>query len=342
MAFAVTPVLSNAQIDQQAIASSPVSQPLIREGTLAVRLAGDLKVGATENEAEAEDLLSATGIAPHNGWIADYPVTPDIVGELQTTISEAADSGKLGMGKDAALKAFQGDLSGYGLPVRPDTSGEVVSEVYSPSYSDSTSVDNYYSNEGPPVVTYYEPPPDYAYLYAWVPYPFWWTDFWFPGFFELTDFNVRGHWHYHGHSHEGFISNHFRDPRTGVIARIDPTNRFSGGTLPPGGRAGWSNPAARSGAQAVYERSRGGRGPGAEFRGYGLVTNPVGVRSSAFEHSVGERVEHAASDRGFQSRSGAGHITGGGRVGAGVSHGGTVAPRGGVGGGGGFHGGGRR
>ena len=337
MAFAVMPELSCAQTDQQATARSPISQPLIREGALAVTLAGDLKVGTTENEAEAEDLLSAVGIAPNNGWIADYPVTPDIIGELQTAISQAASSGKLGMGEDAALKAFQSAGSGYGLPVKPDTSGNVVGDVSPPGYYDSTIEDNYYSNEGPPVVTYYTPPVDYAYLYTWVPYPFWGWDFWFPGFFVLADFNVGVHWHDHGHDHEGFISNHFHDSRTGRITRIDPANRFRGGTLPPGGRTGWNSSAARSGAQAVFDRSRERTGgAGNQFRGYGGVTqNSVGTRSSAFEHSVNSRSEHAASDRGFQSRSSAGHITSGGHGG-----GSSIGAR--SGGGGGFHGGGRR
>ncbi len=342
MVFAVMPVFSCVQADQQATASSPISQPLIREGALAVTLAGDLKVGTTENEAEAEDLLSAVGIAPHNGWIADYPVTPDIVGELQTAISQAASSGKIGMGEDAALKAFQSVGSGYGLSVNPDTSGKVVGDGSPPNYLDSTIVDNYYTNEGPPVVTYYVPPVDYAYLYTWVPYPFWGWDFWFPGFFVLADFNVGAHWHHHGRDHEGFISNHFYDPKTGRIARIDPANRFRGGTLPSGGRIGWNSSAARSGAQAVFDKSRsrtGGAGAGEEFRGYGGVQNSVGTRSSAFEHSVNSQSEHAASDRGFKSRSSAGQISGGGHGG-----GSTIGAGGGArgGGSGGFHGGGRR
>jgi hypothetical protein len=343
MAFAFKPMLSIAQVDQQATANPPVSQPLIREGTLAVKLAGDFKLGATENEAEAEDLLSAAGITPRNGWIADYPVTPDIVGELQATISEAAAAGKLSMGKDAALQAFQSAVSAYSLPVNPDISGNVAGGEAPPGYYDETMENNYYANEGPPVVTYYAPPVDYAYMYAWVPYPFWWTDFWFPGFFVLADFNVRTHWHYHGHDHDGFITNHFRNPKTGGITRIDPSNRFRGGTLPPGGRAGWTSPEARSGAQAVYDRSksRGGTRQGTEYRGYGVTPNPAGVRSSAFEHSVNKQVEHAASDRGFQSRSSAGQVTGGGRESAGApSSRGAAAPRGGGGGGGGFHGGG--
>ncbi len=46
----------------------PISQPLIREGTLAVKLASDLELGITGNEAEAEDLLGAAGMTPRNGY----------------------------------------------------------------------------------------------------------------------------------------------------------------------------------------------------------------------------------------------------------------------------------
>ena len=50
-------------------------------------------------------------------------------------------------------------------------------------------IDNYYYDEGPPVVTYYPPPYDYGYLYAWDPFPFWWGGISYPGFFILTDFD---------------------------------------------------------------------------------------------------------------------------------------------------------
>lgn len=327
MAFASIPILSNAQTDQPSAANSLISQALIREGDLAFELAAGLKVGAPKNEAEAEDELIAVGISPRNGWIADYPATPDIIGELQASISGAADSGKLAVGKEAALKTFQDIISGAGLPVRPDVSGNVAVEPSAPNYPDTTAIGNYYSSVGPPVVTYYEPPPDYAYLYTWVPYPFWWTDYWFPGFFVLADFNVsiHGHGHHH-HGHDGFITNHFHDPATGRISRIDPANRFRGG------------------AQAVFDRGlarTGGAGAGKELRGYGVTPNSAGIRSSAFEHSVNSRTEHPASDRGFQSRSSAGQITGGGQGGGSSSR---AAAGGGArgGGGGGFHGGGRR
>jgi hypothetical protein len=316
-------------------------------GTLAVKLASDLKLGITENEAEAEELLSAAGIVPRNGWIADYPVTPDIVGELEVGITAAANGGKINLSANAALQSLQTDVTSYGMPVTPDASGNYAGDTLAPSYPDETTENDYYQNEGPPAVTYYAPPEDYAYMYDWVPYPFWWSNFWFPGFFVLTDFHIRVHWHDHGREHEGFVSNHFRDHKTGGIARIDPANRFRGGTFPTGGGTVWSRPAARSGAQAIIDRSRGqtGPAPGKEFRGYGSPSRHEGPRSGVFEHSVNRQVEHAASDRGFHSRSSAGQIPGASRGGGGVSRGGGTpsagAPRGG-GSGGGFHGGGHR
>jgi len=73
-----------------------------------MKLAEALKIGEVKSEAEAESKLASVGIAPKNGWIADYPVTPDMIGELQNAIGEAANSNKIAMNKDEALKAFQG------------------------------------------------------------------------------------------------------------------------------------------------------------------------------------------------------------------------------------------
>ena len=373
---------ANAQTEQTST-SPPLSQPLVREGDFAIKLAGTLGLGATENETEAESALSNAGIAPRNGWIADYPVTPDIVGELQTAVSEAADSGRLTIGKDDALNAFQNVITQYDLEVRTDTSGREAGDTSGIEYPDSTVMGNYYSEEGPPVVTYYAPPPDYAYLYTWVPYPFWGWNYWFPGFFVLVDFDTRGHDHHghdHGHDgghgdhdrdHGGSVSNHFRDSRTGKMLRIDPTNRFRGGTFPDRGRSTWSSPSAQSGARSIYNTRRAPSGrvstgtttTGRDLRGYGNPTrSSVGTRSSVFDRSTNRGIERSSSGRGFQSRTNAGQIRGGGPVGGGTRGGVTggsrgSAPTGGSrgsapggarggtgggsrGGGGGFHGGG--
>src|SRR3974377_1091063 len=53
----------------------PISPPLVREGAFAVDLAVALNLGQPSSEAEAESMLGEVGIAPRNGWIADYPLT---------------------------------------------------------------------------------------------------------------------------------------------------------------------------------------------------------------------------------------------------------------------------
>ncbi len=264
MALVLMSAVAYAQTGQPSTSPPPLSQPLVREGDFAVALADALKIGPAADEAEAENALNQVGIAPRNGWIADYPVTPDIVGELQTAVGDAADAGRLSMGKDEALNAFQNVITQQALDVKMDTSGRDLGDTSGVEYAEPTVINNYYSTEGPPVVTYYAPPPDYSYLYTWVPYPFWWWDFWFPGFFVLTDFHVRVHDHGHGHhghgeherGHGEFVSNHYRDPHSGRMSRVDPTSRFRGGTLPAGERTRWSSPSGQSGAQSIYRTRR--------------------------------------------------------------------------------------
>lgn len=218
-----TPPVAPVQAAETAAANPAISQPLVREGTFAVTLAQALKVGTVTDEAQAETLLSAAGIAPKNGWIADYPVTPDVAGELQSAVVLASESGTLKMAEDDAVSAFQGTMNKYGLSVRGDTSSEGADVSSAPSYSDNPELLNdYYNEEGPPVVTYYAPPPDYAYLYSWVPYPFWWYNYWFPGFFVLVDFDRTVF--FHGHRHH--FSNHFFDRGHRRFSRIEAAERF--------------------------------------------------------------------------------------------------------------------
>jgi hypothetical protein len=84
-----------------------IERSLVREGFFAVKLAEALKIGPVKSEAEAENMLALVGILPKNGWIADYPVTPDIIGELHNAIAAAADSGKIAMNKAEAIKVFE-------------------------------------------------------------------------------------------------------------------------------------------------------------------------------------------------------------------------------------------
>jgi hypothetical protein len=244
-------------------APPPIGQILIREGDFAVKLTEVLKVGQPQSEAEAENMLSSIGVTPQNGWIADYPMTPDIIGELQNAIGTAADSGKLGMKKDEAMKTFQELTAQQGLPIRGGTetqnagaeqppAGVEPPQNY-PEYYEPSAINDYYYDQGPPIVTYYPPPWDYYYMYAWVPYPFWCAGFWFPGFFCLHDFH-RG---FFVHGNQRFISNHFWDSRARGFGTIDPTRRHMGNAMANISHParGFSSREASNGASSILRRS---------------------------------------------------------------------------------------
>jgi len=261
----MVPLAMNVTSGETATEPPPMEQALVREGDLAIKLVDRLKIGTAENEAEAESMLVSSGIALRNGWIADYPITPDIIGELQDAIGEAVDSQRLAMGKDEALRQFQDLAAEMGLSFVADTRGEVATDE-SPrdygEYSRPEVINNYYYNEGPPVVTYYPPPWDYDYMYSWVPYPFWCSGFWFPGFFVLHDF----HRTIFVHGRICSVSNHFRDPRTHRVFTIDPVTRHAGrkfrADLDTSRRRGFPSNEARSGATSIFDRSRERSRPG--------------------------------------------------------------------------------
>jgi len=111
----------------------PIQQKLAREGFFAMKLAEALKVGEVKSEAEAESKLASVGISPKNGWIADYPLTPNVISELKNAIGEAADSGKIAMKKDEALKVFQDlivDIENEYAQVEPPPGNQPYTESY--------------------------------------------------------------------------------------------------------------------------------------------------------------------------------------------------------------------
>ncbi len=250
------PLVIYAQAEQATTTIPPVGQTMVREGNFAVKLVSALALGETENEVEAENILGSVGISPRNGWIADYPVTPDIMGEIQKSVIDAVDSKKLSMSKDEALKRFQDVTTETDLDIRSYTGEpQETTPPDSENYANPTVINNYYNNQGPPIVTYYAPPPDYYYLYAWVPYPFWWFDFWFPGFFILNDF----HRSVIIHKRVVFISNHFNDFRHHRVFRIDPVDRFHGRTFAGIGspkRGRFLSPGVKRGSESIFNRNR--------------------------------------------------------------------------------------
>ena len=252
-------VAVNTQQGEAGKQAPPIAQTLIREGDFAFKLAEVLKIGQAQGEAEAESMLATVGIAPKNGWIADYPMTPIVIGQVRNAVIAAAALKKLPMGEDEALQAFEGLTAEFDLAIASGQYAESQPPISS-EYVPPPVINEYYYDEGPPVITYYPPPWDYYYLYGWVPYPFWCSGFFFPGFFILNDFH-----HHHGHHHHGrhLISNHFIDPKTRASLRVDPTTRTrgmaatrtSGGT----GSRGFASPEARKGATSIFSRSANGR-----------------------------------------------------------------------------------
>ena len=232
----LSPAICAAEYGQATPGAPPIEQPLVREGTFALKLAPTLGLPKVGSEAEAESVLAEKGIMPRNGWIADYPATPDIIGELRTAVGDAADAGKIQLSRVEALKRFDGVAADLALDIRPQEEDGVIDSGEEEDYLVSPSeINDYYYGVGPPVVTYYTPPNDFNYLYSWVPYPFWCGSFWFGGFFVLNDFHRTvfvGH-----HRHRAFVSNHFRG--SGGVSRIDPVARFNGQSGVSGHR--WSS-----------------------------------------------------------------------------------------------------
>ena len=257
----------------------PVGAPLVREGAFAMKLAEALNVGYPSSEAEAESMLGTAGIAPRNGWMADYPVTPDIIGELRDSVTYAAQAKTISMDQDTALKALEDVQAGVSISVSPGPAGppETSAEgATGSSYPDQTVINNYYYDQGPPIVTYYAPPPDYYYLYSWVPYPFWWSGFWFGGFFVLHDF----HRHFREDGHVFSVTNHFRDVRANRVFRVDPVSRFEGRTFAGIGAprsSNFVNPGVSRAPEKVFNGSpRGSGAPGRrEIRPQGSTAGPI-------------------------------------------------------------------
>ncbi|HKZ17949.1 MAG TPA: hypothetical protein VJ161_10860 [Geobacteraceae bacterium] len=223
------PTMIHAQGDLVLSGSPPIEQPLIREGAFAVKLSSALGLGTTDNETESVNRLASVGIAPRNGWIADYPVTPDIVGELQQAVGDAADAKSISVDRYEALEKFADVTAESDLPVQSYAAGVNDEDVAEESalYSGSTTIEDYYYEAGPPVVTYYTPPPYYYSYYAWVPYPFWFYGSRFSGFYVLHDF----HRPIHFKNKTVFVSNRFKDSRSHKVFHINPASRFHGKTF---------------------------------------------------------------------------------------------------------------
>jgi len=303
---APSPTPSTIQTDTN---SPPVAQTLVPEGIFAMQLAEALKLGPVPDEAKAEELLSSLGIEPKNGWLTEYPVTPDVLGDVEKGISVASDQGKIAFTKDQALKLVSDVKAKLGFDVNPgpnvpvglierpgnktiysytDSKGvlhitddydsipkeyqknvkiltqsalhELLSgtsggatEAPGPQYMANPNpedINDYYYEQGPPVVTYYSPPDPYYYLYSWVPYPFWSTGFFFPGFFVLNNFHRQVFFNRQPY----FVTHHVGGGAFSRPLSVGPVNRTWPGHMTPDGMAPFrwfSTPNAQASARAI-------------------------------------------------------------------------------------------
>ncbi len=292
-----------------------IEQTLVPESVFAMQLAEALKLGPVTDEAKAEELLSGLGIEPKNGWIAEYPVTPEVLGDVEKGIAMASDQGKIALTKDQALKVFDDVKAKLGFDVKPGSNpptglikkpgkttvymytdnngrahftddqdsipvanrktmkiisqaslsglsgsaGSGTTQAPAPQYKAKPNpevINQQYEEQGPPVVTYYAPPDTYSYLYSWVPYPFWSTGLYYPGYFVLKDFHrqatVNRHPYFVTHHHGG--GSEFSRSRS-----VEHENRGLQGQLEPEGMdhsRGFSTPNAQAGARAIVKHNQ--------------------------------------------------------------------------------------
>ncbi len=368
--LALAPFTASVNAQSSTSQRPPVEQPLVREGDFAVELATALNLTNSHDEAAAESSLAAINIAPRNGWISDYPMTPDIVFEVRDSVVRSASAGSLNMTEADAGSTVDKIGIAMNLPVKVagesygyESSSSSGSEYSSGSaaappevsqYMEPSEVEDYYDEYGPPIVSYYPPPWAYGYLYDWVPWPFWWGGYGFGGFFVLGDFDR----YYHNHRY----TNHVRNAN-GTVSRVDPATRASGtaassrtaGTNGAGQGSRFGSANAQAGARAILNRSTGtaagarlgntanaSRASSASSRNMDRFSSTPQTRTSnsgSFSRSpsyTGRSFSSAPSSRSFSS-SGFGGGYRGGSFGGGFGGGGF---RGGGGFGGGFGGGG--
>ena len=229
----LTPYTGSVSAQSSTSGRPPIEQPLVSEGEFAVELATALNLTSSNDEAAAEDALDSISITPRNGWISDYPMTPDIIAEVRESTARSASSGGLSISEADAARTVDNVSIAMNLPIEvagetytneSSSSSEYQSSSTAPppevsEYEAPADVEEYYDEYGPPTVSYYPPPSDYGYLYAWVPWPFRWGGFGFGGFFILKDFDK------HDHNHR--FSNHVRNAN-GTVSRVNAVTRATG------------------------------------------------------------------------------------------------------------------
>ena len=239
---------------------SPLTPPVVREGDFAVKLGEMVGLGQVTDEVDAESLLTEIGLSPRKGWIADYPVTPVVLGELRAAMIDSSESGRLTITETDALENFDRLALELGLAIDQGSEQEYAEQPIGgpspqqPAYGESPETENYYMAEGPPVMTYYPPPLPYYSYYDWVPCPFYFSGRHFSGFFIQHNPHMVQKLERHGmHDFSGSMR------RPGRLDSRIPDRGFAGERqLPP-------NAGMRNGREALIGPSRPSQPGGARF-----------------------------------------------------------------------------
>ncbi len=209
------------------IAGYPVTPPMIEEiekGVAGAAVAGKLSMGKEQAMKAVGDLKAKLGlkVVPGDAPQSASRVAPESEPArslVYNVIYKYTDNSGFVHFTDryeTIPTEYRNQVELIRETVQPPPSGEPANENtetqanhYIPN-ADPEVINNYYNDYGPPVVTYYAPPLPYYYLYGWVPYPFWYSGFFFRGFFILHDFHRTGFFH----GHPFFVTNHVYNAST--------------------------------------------------------------------------------------------------------------------------------
>ena len=134
VSLALAPFTASVNAQSATSQRPPVEQPLVREGDFAIELATALNLTKSHDEAAAESSLAAINIAPRNGWISDYPMTPDIISEVRESAARSASAGSLNMSESDAGSTVDRISIAMNLPVK------VTGERYANESSSSSTL----------------------------------------------------------------------------------------------------------------------------------------------------------------------------------------------------------
>ena len=238
--YPVTPAVLGDIEQSLAAASDQVKIPFTKDQAL--KLLGDIKVRLGFDVNPGQNPATGLNKKPGNTTIYRYTDSKGII-----HITDEYDSIPKAYQQNV-IKIDQSTL--HERTVGSDENTTQALESQHMATLDPESVNNYYYEQGPPVVTYFSPPDPYSYLYDWVPYPFWSTGFYFPGFYILNNF----HRHVFFNRHSYFVSHHtggeiyYQVPVIGSVNRVSPSHLMPDRVATP---HWFSTPRAQAGARAI-------------------------------------------------------------------------------------------